>query len=122
MEATPFETAALHSAAVAHSGLSASAARWREATDPSERLVLEDVDRLATDILGRWAVVVDEALDLVPIEPADSIAELARAARAAETALADAVPDDDEWDPEATKYVVAVRQYADRLNRYGRPA
>lgn len=50
------------------------------------------------------------------------MAALARAARAAETALADAVPDDDEWDPEATKYVVAVRQYADRLNRYGRPA
>ena len=122
MEATPFEAAAVHIAAVAHSGLPASATRWRETTDQAEQLDLEDIDRLATDILGRWAVVVDEALDIEPIEPADSIAELARAARAAEVALTEALPDDDEWDPEATKYVVVVRQYADRLNRYGRPA
>ena len=122
MEPTPFESAALNAAAVVYSGLSASAARWRESADPAERLVLEDIDRLATDILGRWALVVDEAFDLEPIEPAAAMPELALVARAAEGALTAALPDDDEWDPEATKYVVAVRQYADRLDRYGRPA
>lgn len=120
MEPTPFETAALHAAAVAHSGLSATSQRWRSATDEAERAVLEDVDRLATDLLGRWSLVVDEAWDLEPIEPAESMVSLATAARSAETALSDAWPDDEDWEPESTKYVVAFRQYVDQLERHGR--
>ena len=120
MEPTPFESAALQAAAVAHRGLAATRTRWRSTTDPIERGLLEDLDRVATDLMGRWALVVDEAWDLEPIGPAESIAALSAAARGADTALASAWADDDEWEPEPTKYVAAFRHYVEQLERHGR--
>jgi hypothetical protein len=119
MEPTAFEEAALNAAAVVHSGLAATATTWRASRDPAERLVLEDLDRIATDLLGRWAIVVDERLDFEPIAPAASLAVLANAARFAEQTLTAASEvESEEWDPEATKYVAGFGQYVDRLNRY----
>jgi hypothetical protein len=119
MEPTAFEAAALNAAAVVHSGLSATSTAWRASRDPAERLVLEDLDRIATDLLGRWAVVVDERLDFEPIAPATSLPALAGAARfAEETLVAASDVDEDDWDPEVTKYVAGFGHYVDRLSRY----
>ena len=118
MEPTAFEAAALHAAAVVHSGLPVTTATWRSTRDENEKASLEDLERIATDLLGRWTLVVDEALDLEPMTPAESMGSLAAAAREAEAALSETVDDDDDWDPDVVKYLVAVLQYADRLERY----
>jgi hypothetical protein len=118
MEPTAFEAAALHAAAVVHSGLPVTTAAWRSTRDENEKVALEDLERIATDLLGRWTLVVNEDLDLEPMTPAESMGSLAAAAREAEVALSETVDGGDDWDPDVVKYLVAVLQYADRLERY----
>lgn len=119
MSPTALESAVLGATAAVHSGLAVTTRTWRDANNQDEQLAVEDLERIATDLLGTWIELVDEAFDLVPIEPADTMAELAERVRAAEQHLADVVDDDEqEWDPAAMKYLATLRHYAARLERH----